>query len=110
MAMQSKSLTPFDYTITNFVEALTVLLVTKMIPRFTAMMLAKVISVQLVNMLGYNLLFSDVDIIWYKNPLDYFLSPESPVKDHDVIFQDDGSRTLRYGKLMIDQSVASYLT
>ena len=52
---------------------------------------------QLVSLLGYDLLFSDVDVIWYKNPLEYFKGPHSPVKDFDVIFQDDGSRTLRYG-------------
>ena len=64
--------------------------------RFTAMMLAKVISVQLVSMLGYDLLFSDVDIVWFNDPLEYFNGPNSPVKQHDLIFQDDGSRTLRY--------------
>lgn len=64
--------------------------------QFTAMMMAKVISVQLVSMLGYDLLFSDVDIVWFKEPLTYFKGHDSPVKNHDVIFQDDGSRSLRY--------------
>lgn len=70
------------------------------------MMLAKVISVQLVSLLGYDLLFSDVDVVFYKNPLTYFNGPDSPVKQHDVIFQDDGSRTLRYAPV----SLASWLT
>jgi len=60
------------------------------------MMLAKVISVQLVSMLGYDLLFSDVDVVWFKDPLEYFNGPNSSLKEHDLIFQDDGSRTLRY--------------
>lgn len=99
-----------------------------------AMMLAKVVSVQLVNVLGYDLLFSDVDvshrlfrrsphdvsfqidslllvmqIVWFKNPLEYFQGPISPVKDHDVIFQDDGSRTLRYGESILSRSMLGAL-
>lgn len=46
-------------------------------PTFGAIMLAKVICVHLVNDLGYDLLFQDVDISWYKNPLDFFNSPEN---------------------------------
>ena len=40
--------------------------------KFVAMMLAKVFCVQMVSMLGYDLLFQDVDIVWYKQPLEYF--------------------------------------
>jgi hypothetical protein len=58
------------------------------------MMMAKVLSVQLVSMLDF--LFSDVDIVWFKNPLEFFAGPDSPVVGHDIIFQDDGSRTMRY--------------
>ena len=43
--------------------------------KFTAMMMAKVICVQLVSMLRFNFLFQDVDVVWYKNPLRYFLNP-----------------------------------
>jgi len=63
-------------------------------PIFTGAMYAKVISVQLVNELGYDLLFQDVDIVWYKNPLDYFHDKSLP--EFDVYFQDDGSRQERY--------------
>lgn len=62
--------------------------------RFIAMMMAKVTCVQLVSMLGYNLLFQDVDIVWFKDPLPYFDKPE--IKDYDVFFQDDGGHSLRY--------------
>lgn len=58
-------------------------------------MMAKVICVQLVSMLGYDFLFQDVDIVWYKNPLEYFHNNES-VKPYDVIFQDDGGHSVRY--------------
>ena len=43
---------------------------------FGAIMLAKVLCVHLVNDLGYDLLFQDVDVIWYKNPFDFFRSDE----------------------------------
>lgn len=61
--------------------------------KFTAMMMAKVICVQMVSALKYNLLFQDVDIVWYKNPLDYFKNTKD---DFDVYFQDDGGHTVRY--------------
>lgn len=56
-------------------------------------MLAKVMCVQLVNELGYDMLFQDVDIVWYKDPIKYFQSPNS---QFDVYFQDDGNRQERY--------------
>jgi hypothetical protein len=59
------------------------------------MMMAKVICVQLVSMLGYDFLFQDVDIVWYKNPLEYFHNDAS-VKQFDAIFQDDGGHSVRY--------------
>jgi len=61
---------------------------------FLAVMFAKVLCVQLVNELGYNLLFQDVDVVRYKNPLDYFLNESLP--EFDMYFQDDGSRAERY--------------
>merc|ERR1712194_377865 len=36
---------------------------------FTQMMYAKVVTVQLINHLGYDVLFQDVDLVWYKNPV-----------------------------------------
>lgn len=61
--------------------------------RFTAMMMAKVFCVHMVIGLKYNILFQDVDIVWYKNPIPYF---ESQHLDFDLLFQDDGGHTLRY--------------
>ena len=64
--------------------------------KFVLMMMAKVICVQLISALGYDLLFQDVDIIWFKNPLDYFHDKDSPIANFDCYFQDDGARSLRY--------------
>jgi hypothetical protein len=61
---------------------------------FTKIMFAKILCVQLVNELGFDLLFQDVDIVWYRNPLDYFMNKSLP--QFDVYFQDDGSRQERY--------------
>lgn len=61
---------------------------------FKGMMMAKVYCVHLITVLGYDLLFQDVDMIWRRNPLDYFYSPESG--DFDIYFQDDGARSPRY--------------
>jgi len=50
--------------------------------------------VQLVNELGYDLLFQDADVVWFKNPLEYFHDETLP--EFDMYFQDDGSRQERY--------------
>jgi Nucleotide-diphospho-sugar transferase len=47
-------------------------------------------------MLGYDFLFQDVDIIWYKNPLEYFRDPTNAAHQYDVFFQDDGGHSIRY--------------
>ena len=60
------------------------------------MMFAKVVCVHMVALLGYDILFQDVDIVWYKNPLDYFHNQTSQISNFDVYFQDDGAHSLRY--------------
>ena len=64
--------------------------------KFTLMMMAKVICVQMVSALGYNMLFQDVDIVWYRNPLEYFQDKNSPIYHFDIYFQDDGGHSVRY--------------
>ncbi len=61
---------------------------------FADVMFAKVLCVQLVNELGYDLLFQDVDLVWFKPPLDFFQDKTVPV--FDMYFQDDGNRQLRF--------------
>lgn len=64
--------------------------------KFTAMMMAKVMCVQMVSSLGYNILFQDVDIVWYKNPIPYFEEKNSALQKYDMLFQDDGGHSVRY--------------
>lgn len=61
---------------------------------FSMMMMAKIYCVHLVLTLGYDVLFQDVDVVWKKNPLEYLETKES--QEWDMIFQDDGSRQIRY--------------
>uniref|UniRef100_A0A7S4AKP5 Nucleotide-diphospho-sugar transferase domain-containing protein n=1 Tax=Pseudo-nitzschia australis TaxID=44445 RepID=A0A7S4AKP5_9STRA len=61
---------------------------------FSQMMMAKVYCVHLIISLGYDVLFQDVDVVWHENPLEYLETEES--KEWDMIFQDDGSRQVRY--------------
>jgi hypothetical protein len=55
---------------------------------FSRIMLAKLYCVHMISVLGYDLLFQDVDIVWYRNPLDYFANTN---KEFDIVFQQDGS-------------------
>ena len=64
--------------------------------KFTAMMMAKVMCVQLVSALEYNVLFQDVDIVYYKSPIPYFEDKDSPLQEFDMMFKDDGGHTVRY--------------
>ncbi|KAL3902890.1 MAG: hypothetical protein SGILL_010654, partial [Bacillariaceae sp.] len=64
--------------------------------KFTAMMTAKVMCVQLVSALEYNVLFQDVDIVYYKSPIPYFEDKDSSLQEFDMMFQDDGGHTVRY--------------
>jgi len=61
---------------------------------FALIMIAKVVCVQLVNELGYDLLFTDIDVVFYRDPMEYFRNPT--LGNFDVYFQDDGSRQERY--------------
>ena len=48
-------------------------------------------------MLGYDVLFQDVDVVWLKDPLEYFHDEASEeLSQFDVIFQHDGSLSVRY--------------
>ncbi|CAJ1939267.1 unnamed protein product [Cylindrotheca closterium] len=61
---------------------------------FAKMMMAKVYCVHLVLQCGFNVLFQDVDVVWYKDPLPYLEGPE--LAEWDMMFQDDGARSNRY--------------
>mmetsp|Transcript_4793 Transcript_4793/g.7003 ORF Transcript_4793/g.7003 Transcript_4793/m.7003 type:complete len:248 (+) Transcript_4793:25-768(+) len=63
---------------------------------FTKMMQAKVFCVQLVAMLDYDFLFQDVDLVWFRNPLEFFHDKLNPWYNFDIYFQDDGNHALYY--------------
>jgi len=67
--------------------------------RYSQIMMAKIYCVHLISQLGYDLLFQDVDIVWYKNPIPFFHNESRDENnfssmDWDMIFQDDGARNL----------------
>lgn len=53
-------------------------------PTFQALMLAKVYAVHLTLLLGNDVLFQDVDIVWYRNVLEEM---ERNFSEHDIVFQ-----------------------
>jgi len=57
-------------------------------PKYARSMMLKVYPVDLVSQLGYDLLFMDVDMIWFRDPLQYFLKQAKP--GYDIYFQHDG--------------------
>mmetsp|Transcript_23332 Transcript_23332/g.42997 ORF Transcript_23332/g.42997 Transcript_23332/m.42997 type:complete len:637 (+) Transcript_23332:166-2076(+) len=63
---------------------------------FKAMMYAKVLCVLYPLMLGYDVLFQDVDLVWIKDPMEFFHDESSKIAHFDVIFQHDGSNSVRY--------------
>lgn len=60
-------------------------------------MLAKVYCVHLISLLGHDILFQDVDVVWYRDPLkEYFHNSTLVDRDFDIYFQDDGARMKRF--------------
>jgi hypothetical protein len=50
-------------------------------------------------LLGYDVLFQDVDVVWInkdRDPLEFFQNESSNIGHFDVIFQHDGSNSIRY--------------
>ena len=63
---------------------------------FTSMMFAKILCVLYVNMIGYDTLYQDVDIVYYRNPLEFFNEYGRSGGSRNIIFQHDGSSQPRY--------------
>jgi len=63
---------------------------------FTSMMFAKILCCLYVNLSGYDALYQDVDVVYYRNPLDFFSQYGSGSQNYDIIFQHDGSSQSRY--------------
>eukprot|EP00756_Hemistasia_phaeocysticola_P064719 Hpha_TRINITY_DN8016_c0_g1::TRINITY_DN8016_c0_g1_i2::g.140122::m.140122 len=62
---------------------------------FTSMMWLKSLSVFLTLRLGYNCLFQDADVVWFRDP--WPLLDEGELGTADGLFQDDGARSTRFG-------------
>jgi len=64
---------------------------------FSDMMWYKAFSVWLVLRLKFNVLFQDVDLVWFKDPFPYLHAFVSPIGlKVDSFWQDDGQRGIRY--------------
>jgi hypothetical protein len=63
---------------------------------FTSIMWAKVVSAHLVSSLGYDFIFQDVDVVWLRDPREFFSDKTRPEWKFDLLFQDDGARSLRF--------------
>lgn len=75
---------------------------------FQGMMMSKVYCVHLINALGYDLLFQDVDVVWHRDPLEYFHSRESG--NFDFYFQDGEEVSLNFSSPLVSLSSFYYLT
>ena len=47
-------------------------------------------------LLSYDGISLNPSVVWYKNPVTFFLDESSPMHNFDLLFQDDGSRQLFY--------------
>lgn len=63
---------------------------------FTSMMFAKILCVIYVHLSGYDALYVDVDVVYYRNPLEFFDEYQSGSQNYDIIFEHDGSQQPRY--------------
>jgi len=67
---------------------------------FAKMMYAKILSVVYISLLGHDVLFQDVDIVWFKNPLTFFHDKSNTyIQKFDILCQDDGSVQPRFAPL-----------
>ncbi len=66
-------------------------------PIFIDMMWYKSFSVWVLIKMGFNVLFQDVDLVWFKDPFPYFAENRMVGSTMtDAYFSDDGQRGLRY--------------
>mmetsp|Transcript_7062 Transcript_7062/g.22936 ORF Transcript_7062/g.22936 Transcript_7062/m.22936 type:complete len:533 (-) Transcript_7062:26-1624(-) len=63
---------------------------------FTRMMWLKTTSVFLVSALKYSVIFQDADVVWLRDPIDFFWAPETADLEVDTVWMDDGARSMRF--------------
>ena len=72
---------------------------------FAAMMYIKVVAVHLVSQLGYNVLFQDVDVVWFQDAVESIKSQGEG--EFDAYFTDDGARSkVSHGAVVKKQHLA----
>ena len=70
---------------------------------FGSMMRAKILTVLYISLLGHDVLFQDVDIVWFKNPLSFFHDKSNTdMQKFDILCQDDGSVQVRFAPLAVN--------
>lgn len=63
---------------------------------FVRIMFGKVVAAHLVSMTNVDFLFQDLDIVWFKDPMKFFLDKSKQENGFDMMFQDDGVRAPRF--------------
>lgn len=63
---------------------------------FLDVMWLKTVAAWVVSRCGYDVLFQDVDVVWFQDPLAYFLDPTQSPPEIDGFFMDDGARSARF--------------
>jgi hypothetical protein len=61
---------------------------------FRKMMWLKVAPIYLIQRLGYNVLFQDADLVWFKDPFPFLRTQKA-----DSLWMDDGARSERYSPI-----------
>lgn len=54
---------------------------------FAEIVVAKFMCTHLLSIMGYDFLFQDVDIVWYKDPMTFFNDPKLADPEIDIFFQ-----------------------
>lgn len=63
---------------------------------FLDVMWLKTLAAWVVSRCGYDVLFQDVDVVWFQDPLSFFLDPAQSPPETDGFFMDDGARSERF--------------
>jgi hypothetical protein len=55
---------------------------------------AQALAAQILSLIGTNFLFQDVDVLWYRDPLEYFANKTN--EEVDIYFMEDGQRSQQF--------------
>ena len=66
---------------------------------FVMMMWYKAFSLHVMLRMGFNVLFQDVDLVWFRNPFEHLhenMKNEKGEFEYEAYLSDDGARAIRY--------------